>query len=265
VSELNIVVCVKQVPATTEVRIDPVNNTLIRDGLESIINPYDTHALEEALRIKQAIGGTVTTLSMGIPNVQKMLKDTLALGADQAVLLTDRRFAGADTLATSYALAYGVRKIGNVDLIICGKQATDGDTAQVGPSIAEKLGIPHVTYVQKVEEIRPGYIRCNRVTDDGREIVELALPAVITVVKGINTPRLPSIKGIRKAIDAAVKVCNVDDVGVDESLVGIKGSATWVVKTFIPQYSTQCKMLEGSAKTQARALVGELLEQGGAL
>ena len=262
---MNIVVCVKQVPATTEVRIDPVNNTLIRDGLESIINPYDTHALEEALRIRKQVGGKVTALSMGIPSVTEMLKDTLALGVDEAVLLTDRKFAGADTLATSYALASGAQKIGDYDLIICGKQATDGDTAQVGPSVAEKLNIPHVTYVQKIEEIGPGFIKCNRVTDDGREIVEVALPAVITVVKGINTPRLPSIHGIRKALNADVTVYNVDDVGVDEELVGIKGSATWVIKTFVPQYSTQCKMLDGSVQAQVRALLDELMERGGTL
>lgn len=262
---MNIVVCVKQVPATTEVRIDPETNTLIREGLESIINPYDTHALEEALRIKKRLGGTVTVLSMGIPSVREMLKDILALGVDQAVLLTDRRFAGACTLATSYALASGVRKIGNFDLVICGKQATDGDTAQVGPGLAEKLNVPHVTYVQKVEEIEHGYIKCNRVTDDGSETVELTLPAVITVVKGINTPRLPSIGGIRKALKDEVMVWDVDDVGVDENLVGIKGSATWVIKTFVPHYSTECTMLTGSIQAQARALWDELIERRGAL
>ena len=163
------------------------------------------------------------------------------------------------------ALASGVRRIGDVDLIICGKQATDGDTAQVGPSMAEKLGIPHVTYVQKIEEIGLDYIRCNRVTDDGREIVEVSLPAVITVVKGINTPRLPSIHGIRKALKADVMVWNADDVGVDENLIGMKGSATWVIKTFVPQYSTQCKMFAGGIQAQVRTLLDELLERGGAL
>lgn len=262
---MNIVVCVKQVPATTEVKIDPETNTLIRQGLESVINPYDTHGIEEALRIREQVGGKVTALSMGIPSVTEMLKDTFALGVDQAILLTDRRLAGADTLATAYALASGVKRTKDFDLVICGKQATDGDTAQVGPSVAEKLNIPHVTYVQKIEEIGPGYIRCNRVTDDGREIVEVALPAVITVVKGINAPRLPSIAGIRKALTADVSVWNVDDVEVDESLVGMKGSATWVIKTFVPQYSTQCKMMPGGVRAQAKALVDELMERGGAL
>lgn len=260
---MRIVVCVKQVPATTEVKIDPINNTLIRDGLEAIMNPYDAHALEEGLRIAGRVGGTVTTISMGVPGVKDMLMDSIAVGADQAVLLTDRKFAGADTLATSYALAAGIAKIGEFDLIICGKQATDGDTAHVGPSIAEQLGIPHVTYVQKIEEVTEEYLVCNRLTDDGSETVQADLPAVITVVKTINTPRLPSVSGLRKAQRAQVMVWGAGDVVVDEEDIGIKGSATWVIKTFIPSYLTECKMFEGSAQKQARALVGELEQRGG--
>jgi len=259
---MNIVVCVKQVPATTEVRINPETNTLVRDGLESIINPYDTHAVEEALRIREKLGGKITAISMGIPAVQKMLKDILALGVDKAILLTDRRFAGADTLATSYALAAGIKTVGNVDLIICGKQATDGDTAQVGPSLAEKLNLPHITYVQQIEEINQSYIRCNRAIDDGYEIVEATLPAVITVVKNINSPRLPSIKGIREALRAEVTIWTADDVQVDENLVGIKGSATWVTKTFVPLFSTECKYISGSVQVQVKTLISELTKGG---
>jgi electron transfer flavoprotein beta subunit len=256
-------VCVKQVPATTEVKIDPINNTLIRDGLEAIMNPYDAHALEEGLRIASRLGGKVTTLSMGVPGVKEMLLDSLAVGAEEAVLLTDRKFAGADTLATSYALAAGIARIGDFGLIICGKQATDGDTAHVGPSIAEKLGIPHVTYVQKIEEITEDSLTCIRLTDDGTETVWVQLPAVITVVKTINTPRLPSISGLRKAQNAQVMAWGAADVSVDEEDIGIKGSATWVIKTFIPSFLTECKMLEGSAQGQARALVSELEQRGG--
>lgn len=260
---MKIVVCVKQVPATTEVKIDPINNTLIRDGLESIMNPYDSHALEEALRMAEKVKGRVTTISMGVPAVRGMLKDTLSLGADRAVLLTDRKFAGADTLATTYALTAGIKKLGEFDLIICGKQATDGDTAHVGPSIAEKLSIPHVTYVEKITRLEQGRLECVRQTDDGKETVEIELPAVITVVKGINTPRLPSVRGIRKALPAEVVVWNADDVGADEETIGIKGSATWVIKTFVPSYLTDCTMFEGSAQMQARSLVNALRERGG--
>jgi electron transfer flavoprotein beta subunit len=140
---LNVIVCVKQVPGTNEVKMNKETNTIIREGVEAIINPFDTYAIEEGIRIKEKNGGKVTVLSMGIPSVAELIKETIALGADEAVLLSDRAFAGADTLATSYALSMGIRKIGSYDLIICGKQATDGDTAQVGPSLAEKLGIPH--------------------------------------------------------------------------------------------------------------------------
>ncbi|MDD5603113.1 MAG: electron transfer flavoprotein subunit beta/FixA family protein, partial [Eubacteriales bacterium] len=174
-------------------------NTIIREGVESIINPFDTYAVEEGIRIKENTQGKATVLSMGIPSVAEMLKETIALGVDDAVLLSDRAFAGSDTWATAYALSMGVRKIGHYDLIICGKQATDGDTAQVGPSLAEKLGIPHITCVRKIEELRDGYIRCQRLTDDGYDVVETALPALITVVKEINEPRLPSLKGMIKA------------------------------------------------------------------
>ncbi len=140
---MNVIVCVKQVPGTNEVKMNKETNTIIREGVEAIINPFDTYAIEEGIRIKEKNGGKVTVLSMGIPSVAELIKETIALGADEAVLLSDRAFAGADTLATSYALSMGIRKIGSYDLIICGKQATDGDTAQVGPSLAEKLGIPH--------------------------------------------------------------------------------------------------------------------------
>jgi electron transfer flavoprotein beta subunit len=188
---MNIVVCVKQVPGTNEVKMNKETNTIIREGVESILNPFDAYAIEEALRIRESAGGKVTVLSMGIPAVAEMLKETIALGADEAVLLSDRAFAGADTLATAYALSMGIQKIGACDLVICGKQATDGDTAQVGPSLAERMGIPHTTCVRKIEEIREGYIRCQRMTEDGYEVIEMPLPALITVVKEINEPRLP--------------------------------------------------------------------------
>lgn len=256
---MNIVVCVKQVPGTMEVKMNKETNTIIREGVESVINPFDTYAVEEGLRIKERVGGKVTVLSMGIPSVAELLKGTIGLGADDAVLLSDRAFAGADTLATAYALSMGVRKIGGADLIICGKQATDGDTAQVGPSLAEKLGYPHTTYVRKIEEIKEGYIRCQRMTEDGYEVVEMPLPAVITVVKEINEPRLPSIKNMMRAKKAVVNIWTADDIGADKDLCGLKGSPTQVVKTFVPVHDINSEMIEGDAAQQAAKLADKLL------
>jgi len=256
---LNIIVCVKQVPASNEVKINKETNTIIREGVEAIINPFDMYAVEEGLRIKDNLGGKVTVISMGIPSVAGLLKETIALGVDDAILLSDKAFAGADTLATSYALSMGIRKIGNFDLIICGKQATDGDTAQVGPSLAEKLGIPHTTYVRKIEEIREGYIRCQRLTDDGYEVIEMPLPALITVVKEINEPRLPSLKGMMRAKKAAVNIWTADDIGADKNLCGLKGSPTQVVSTFVPVHEVNSEMIEGDPQEQARKLADKLL------
>ncbi|NLO39049.1 MAG: electron transfer flavoprotein subunit beta/FixA family protein [Ruminiclostridium sp.] len=256
---MNIIVCVKQVPGTNEVKINKETNTIIREGVEAIINPFDEYAIEEAVRIKEKMGGEVTVISMGIPKVADLLRETVAVGVDNAVLLSDRAFAGADSLATAYALSMGIRKIGAYDVIICGKQATDGDTAQVGPSLAEKLGIPHTTYVRKIEEITPNTIRCQRMTDDGYEVIEMPLPAVITVVKEINEPRLPSIKGKLKAKKTEVTVYTADDIGADKNFCGLKGSPTQVVKTFVPVHEIKAEMLDGTAKEQAQKLADKLL------
>lgn len=256
---LKIIVCVKQVPGTNEVKINKETNTIIREGVEAIINPFDEYAIEEGVRIKEKTGGSVMVLSMGIPKVADLLRETIAVGVDDAVLLSDRAFAGADTLATAYALAMGIRKIGNADLIICGKQATDGDTAQVGPSLAEKLGIPHTTYVRKIEEIREGYIRCQRMTDDGYEVIEMPLPAVITVVKEINEPRYPSIKGKLRAKKTEVTIYTADDIGADKNLCGLKGSPTQVVKTFVPVHEMNAEMIDGTSREQAQKLADKLL------
>jgi electron transfer flavoprotein beta subunit len=256
---LNIIICVKQVPGTNEVKMNKETNTIIREGVESILNPFDAYAVEEGVRLKEQTGGKVTALSMGIPSVAEMLKETISLGADDTVLLSDRAFAGSDTLATAYALSMGIKKIGEFDLVICGKQAIDGDTAQVGPSLAEKLGISHTTYVRKIEEIREGYIRCQRMTDDGYEVVEMPLPAVITVVKEINEPRLPSLKGMMRAKKAAVTVWTADDIGADKELCGLKGSPTQVVRTFVPVHDVKSEMIEGDPAEQAKKLADKLM------
>ena len=251
---MNIIVCIKQVPATTEVKMNTETNTIIREGVESIINPFDMYAIEEGLRIKEKKGGKVTVLSMGIPSVAELMREAISLGVDDAVLLSDRSFAGADTLATSYTLSKGIKKIGNYDLIICGKQATDGDTAQVGPSLAEKLGIPHTTYVRKIEEIEDNYIRCQRLTDDGYEVVEMPLPALITVVKEINEPRLPSLKNMMRAKKAIITIWNSDDINADKNLCGLKGSPTQVIKTFTPIHNIKSEFLEGTPENRQKSL-----------
>ena len=256
---MNVIVCVKQVPGTNEVKINKETNTIIREGVEAILNPFDAYAVEEGLRIKDKTGGKVTVISMGIPSVVDMLKETIALGADEAVLLSDRAFAGADTLATSYALSMGIRKIGNYDLVICGKQASDGDTAQVGPSLAEKLNIPHATNIRKIEEIKEGYIRCQRLTDDGYEIIEMSLPAVISVVKEINEPRLPSLKGMMRAKKATIPVWTAADINADINRCGLKGSPTQVIKTFVPVHEIKSELIEGEPSEQASKLAEKLL------
>jgi len=256
---LNVIVCVKQVPGTNEVKMNKETNTIIREGIEAIINPFDTYAVEEAVRLKEKTGGKATVLSMGIPSVADLLKETISVGIDEAVLLSDRAFAGSDSLATSYALSMGIRKIGNYDLIICGKQAMDGDTAQVGPGLAEKLGIPHTTYVRKIEEIGEDFIRCQRMTEDGYEVIEMPLPAVITVVKEINEPRLPSLKGKMRAKKTEVNVWTADDIGADKALCGLNGSPTQVVKTFVPEHDVDSEIIGGTPEEQAGTLARKLL------
>jgi electron transfer flavoprotein beta subunit len=256
---LNVIVCIKQVPSTNEVKINQETHTIIREGVEAIINPFDMYAIEEGLRIRGKMGGKVTILSMGIPSVAELLREAISLGADEAILLSDKAFAGSDTLATSYTLSMGIKKIGEYDLIICGKQATDGDTAQVGPSLAEKLGIPHTTYVRKIEAIEEGYIRCQRLTDDGYEVVEMSLPALITVVKEINEPRLPSLKGMMRAKKAVINTWNAEDINADKDLCGLKGSPTQVIKTFTPIHDIKSEILEGKPEEQARKLADGLL------
>lgn len=259
---MKIIVCVKQVPASTQVRLNRETGTIIREGVASMLNPYDSYALEEALRLKETLGGEVTTISMGIPSVADLLKATLALGADRAILLTDRKFAGADTLATAYALAKGINRLGTFDLIICGKQAIDGDTAQVGPSLAEKLGVPHLTNVQQIKEIDGQRIQCLRLTDAGYETVELQLPALITVVKDINLPRLPSIAGLRRALSQPVTLWTAADVDADPNHIGLQGSPTQVTSTFVPEHQRQSERFEGDASQQASQLVERLSSLG---
>lgn len=258
---MEIVVCVKQVPDTTEVKIDPVTNTLIRQGVPSIVNPFDKNALEAALQLKEKHGGKVTVLSMGPLQSKEALKECLAMGADEAILMSDRAFGGSDTLATSHALAAGIRKMGKVDVILCGKQAIDGDTAQVGPEIAEHLGINQVTYVAKINTIDDRIIQVEREHEEGYEVIEAQLPVLLTVVKSINEPRYPTVKGTMKANRKEIPIWTVNDVEVNHDALGLKGSPTQVRRIFTPERRVQGEMMQAdTAKEAAALLVKRLVE-----
>jgi len=257
---MNIVVCLKQVPGTTEVKINPETNTLIRQGIKNIINPFDMYALEEGVRLKEKYGGKVTAISMGPPQAVDILKEAISLGADETLLLSDSAFAGADTWATSYTLAAAIKKLGQFDIVICGRQSTDGDTGQVGPELAEMLGVSFVSYVSGIEEINRGRILIRRLIDEGHEVLESSLPAVITVTKEINVPRLPSLRGIMKSKSAKVPTWTATDLGLDPAKVGLAGSFTRVVKIFTPVRNHQAEMLEGDPEAQVKSLIQKLRE-----
>lgn len=232
---MRIVVCVKQVPEITEVKIDPVTHTLVREGVPSILNPFDEFAVEEALRIREKHGGEVTVLTMGPPQAREALMKCLAMGADRAILLTDRAFAGADTWATAYTLALAIKRM-EYDLVLCGKQAIDGDTAQVGPELAENLGIPQITFVKKVEiDEKAQKVLVHRETEDGYEVIECRLPVLLTAIKGLNEPRLPTLMGIMGASKKEIKTVTAGDLAVKVEELGLKGSFTEVVQVFAPE------------------------------
>jgi electron transfer flavoprotein beta subunit len=255
-------VCTKQVPDTTDVKINPDTGTLIREGVESITNPFDEFAIEEALLTREKYGGEVHVISMGPPQAVEVLRNAMAMGVDQSYLISDEAFAGADTLATAYTIAKAIEKIGDVDLVICGKQAIDGDTAQVGPGIATRLKIPQLTYVSKVREIDPEgkKIVVERMLEDGKEVVECSLPALITVMKDINDPRLPSLLGIKKAARAEIPTWTVADLPVDPDKVGFDGSPTWVMRVFTPEQRGGGEILQGEIPEVVSQLVDKLLE-----
>jgi electron transfer flavoprotein beta subunit len=262
---MHAIVCIKQVPDTTDVKIDPERGTLIREGVPSIINPFDTYAIEEGLLLKEKFGGKVTVVTMGPPQAMSALKEAVAMGADEAVLLSDRDFAGADTWATAYTLAKAIRKIGAYDVILCGRQAIDGDTGQVGPGVATQLGICQLTYVAKIRAIDPttGSIEVERLVEEGREVVRAPLPCLLTVVKDINQPRYPSILGLRRASKAQIPVWTARDIEADPKLTGLAGSPTKVVKiSSPPPREGKCAVIQaGSPEEAAELLVEKLLSE----
>lgn len=260
---MNIVVCVKQVPDTTEVKLDPVKGTLIRDGVPSIINPDDKAALEAALCIREQAGGKVTVVSMGPPQADVALREALAMGADEAILVTDRAFGGADTWATSYTIASAIKKL-DYDLIIAGRQAIDGDTAQVGPQIAQHLGLPQVSYVENIEAVNERSIVLRRQFEDRYHIVEAQLPCLITVLSELNKPRYMSVSGVfdayREKKVVRITLADLEDV-IDKSNIGLGGSPTRVKQSFTKQPKGKGEKFETDADDAVRIIVEKLAEK----
>lgn len=256
---MRIIVCIKQVPDTTEVKIDPETNTLIREGVESIVNPFDLFAVEEALKIKEKIGDCeVIAISMGPPQAKDALKEVIAMGVDKAYLLSSREFAGADTLATSYTLSMAIRTLGDYDLIFCGQQAIDGDTAQVGPGLAGQLNIPQVAYVRRIGKIDKKFARVERMTEEGYEVIETPLPVLFTVVKEINIPRLPTLKGKLRAKKVEIPVLKPQDIEADLDNIGLSGSPTQVIKVFSPKVKKDSKIFAEDVETSVDKLTDAL-------
>lgn len=256
---MNIVVCLKQVPDTTAVKIDPKTGTLIRDGVPSIINPEDKNALEAALTIKDNNGGKVTVISMGPPQAQNALREALCMGADEAILITDRAFAGADTLATSKALAGALRKL-EYDIVFAGRQAIDGDTAQVGPEVAEHLNIPQVTYVQDVKVEEDGLL-INRALEDGYELIKVQAPVLLTAIKELNEPRYMNVRYIFDTANKEIQIWSADDIEVNKEDLGLKGSPTKVKKTMTKETKGAGELVNEAPQEAVKYVLGKLKEK----
>ncbi|WP_406541885.1 electron transfer flavoprotein subunit beta/FixA family protein [Clostridium ljungdahlii] len=260
---MHILVCVKQVPDTTEIKMDPKTNTLDRSSAPTIINPYDAHAVEEAVKIKNKFGGKVSIISMGPPQAEEVIKKCIEMGADEGYLLSDRAFAGSDTLATSYILSMGIKKIMEkeaIDLVFCGKQAIDGDTAQVGPGIASRLGIPQLTYVEKIKSLnlKNNTVIIHRKIDNGYEVVESKLPCLITVEKDINDLSFSPLSNIIRAARYKATVWGINDFEADMSQLGLKGYPTSVRRIFPPPQRSGGELLKGNIDEVVKQLTDSL-------
>ncbi len=254
---MKILVCIKQVPGSNNVEVDPVTGVLKRDGAASKMNPYDLYALELAVSLAERFGGTVETLTMGPPQAKAVIVESVCMGASRGTVLSDRKFAGADVLATSYTLSQGVRKLGDFDLIFCGKQTTDGDTAQVGAELAEALGIPNVTGVLSVEEIKDGEVFLTAALDNRVLTLKAKMPCLLSVGADINTPRLPSYRILREVKEEQVRFLSFEDFpDREEKHYGLNGSATQVERIFPPEKNTEKKTVEGGVEEMAEALFG---------
>ena len=257
---MRIILPIKQVPETSGVRMDEATGTMIREGVEAIINPLDLYAIEAALRLREARGGEVVALSMGPPAATKALREAIAMGVDRAVLLSDKAFAGSDTWATSYTLAAAIRRLAPYDLILCGERATDGDTGQVGPGLAALLDLPVLTYVSRLEVAAPGIVRAERLVEEGYETLEMDLPGVVTVLKEVASPRLPTLGGKRRAKAAEIPVWTAADLGVEADRVGLRGSPTRVVRIFRPTVTRKCEKVVAADEESIAAAADRLVE-----
>lgn len=257
---MNIIVCIKQVPDTTEVKIDPKTGTLIREGVPSIMNPDDKGGLELALRMKDEFGAKVTVITMGLPQAEAILRESLAMGADRAILLTDRRLGGADTLATSYALSGALRELG-YDLVITGRQAIDGDTAQVGPELAEHLDIPQVTYLEDCKFDGNKTLTIKKQLEDGYQMVQVEMPCLVSVLASSYKPRYMSVSGIVECFDKEIETWTVDNIKVEEEKLGKKGSPTNVKKSFAKAVKGQGEVFELEAEEAVELIISKLKEK----
>ncbi|MCD4831404.1 MAG: electron transfer flavoprotein subunit beta/FixA family protein [Anaerohalosphaeraceae bacterium] len=240
---MRIIVPIKQVPETNTVKMDENTGTIIRDGVESIINPLDLYAIEIAIQLRQQHGGEVIAISMGPPKAVTALREAIAMGCDSAVLLSDKAFAGADTWATSYVLAKAIERMGSYDMVICGERATDGDTGQVGPGIASFLDLPVASYIGKVEQVDKKSCRLHRLVENGHEVLDVELPAVLTMVKEVADPRLPTLGGKQRAKKIDIPVWTANDIEADLDKLGLTGSPTRVVRIFRPKVVRQCEKI----------------------
>ena len=258
---MNIVVCIKQVPDTTEIKIDPVKNTLIRTGVPSIMNPFDKNALETGLSLKDRYGGKVTVISMGPPQAQQVIREAFAMGADGGTLLSDRKFGGADVLATSYTLAQGIKSCGDFDLILCGKQTTDGDTAQVGPEISEWLNIPSVADVVKINQIDEDGITVSMDLPEEVEVAKVQFPCLLAVDKDIFQPRLPSYVRKMNTKDREIRILSLADMDDKDAMhYGLNGSPTQVQRIFPPAVNDKKEMWDGSGEELADRLYQKIVD-----
>ena len=256
---MRIIIPIKQVPETSNVKMDPETGTMVREGVESIINPLDLYSIETGIRLKEKYGGEIIVVSMGPKKAEEALKEAIAMGCDDGVLLTDRFFAGSDTFATSYTISKAIEKLKPFDLILCGERATDGDTAQVGPGIASLLGLPLSTFTSKVE-VEDGHIKANRLIEGGYEVLNLPMPALVTVVKEIADPRLPTLTGKLKAKKLEIKQWTAKEIEADPENLGLKGSPTRVVKTFSPKVAREGKVIEVKEEKSLNQAEDEIIE-----
>lgn len=257
---MKIVVCIKQVPDTTEIKLDPVKGTLIRDGVPSIMNPDDKGGLEQALRLKDQFGAEVTVITMGPPQAEAILREAYGMGVDHAILLTDRKFGGADTLATSYTLASALKKL-DFDLLIAGRQAIDGDTAQVGPQIAEHMHLPQITYVEEASFDGNKTLTVRKQTEEGHEMLEVELPCMLTLLATANKPRYMSVSNIMEAYEKEIEIWTADSVEVDPEKIGLKGSPTRVSKSFTKGAKAMGQLYEVSPEEGAQIIYEKLKEK----